>query len=158
MADLKPPEFLPPAVPTTAPAPKRRRIPRRVYDALDLIDAGKTITDAAKKIGWARETLSRRLSRPEVIEAQKIRTAKKIALGMGRAGTVMLECLESGSAKVRMDTATRLLAIGGISAVNSPQVSVNIELKAGYVIDLSEREPPAKLVGGVATIDAKPVE
>lgn len=50
-----------------------------------------------------------------------------------------------------------MLAIAGIKPATDPQLNVNIELKAGYVIDLSEPgEPAAKIVGGVAkVIDAK---
>jgi hypothetical protein len=52
------------------------------------------------------------------------------------------------------------LGISGIAPANKPQVNVNIDLKAGYVIDLSEPgQPEHKIVGGQATmIDAKPAE
>jgi hypothetical protein len=52
------------------------------------------------------------------------------------------------------------LGISGIAPANSPQVNVNIDVKAGYVIDLSEPgQPEQKIIGGVANvIDAEPVE
>ena len=60
---------------------------------------------------------------------------------------------------VALDASRHVLAIAGIKPPSdSVSVSVGIELRAGYVIDLSERdEPPVKIVGG-HVIDAKPVE
>jgi hypothetical protein len=46
-----------------------------------------------------------------------------------------------------------VLGASGIAPVNQPQVNVNIDVKAGYVIDLSEPgQLAAKRVGGVATV------
>jgi hypothetical protein len=161
------PDFAPPVpIPaTTAPQPKRKPIPRRVHDAIELLSAGNTITAASKRVGYARETLSRWLQRPEVIEAVKTRAARAVALGAGRASARLLELLESNSQKVALDAAKHTLAVAGIRPPADASVSVNIELKAGYVIDLTGRKPrteqiAAKVIDGEAgtVIDAKPVE
>jgi hypothetical protein len=51
------------------------------------------------------------------------------------------------------------LGVAGIKPASDQQVNVNLELRAGYVISLEEKDEPAKIGNGVAkVIDAKPVE
>ena len=50
-----------------------------------------------------------------------------------------IELLDCDSAHVRNDASTFVLGVAGIKPKSDPQVSVNIELKAGYVIDLTGR-------------------
>jgi hypothetical protein len=70
-----------------------------------------------------------------------------LTLTSGRAAARLSRLIDSGSERVE---ATRFsLGVAGIKPAADAQVNVNIELKAGYVIDLSERdEPAAKIVGG----------
>jgi hypothetical protein len=149
------------ALPTVPPQsePKRRRIPPRVRDAINELVYGreKTITAAAEKVGLSRERLSRALSEPHIAEHLRTSAAKVVGLASGRAAARLAELIDAGSEHVSFDASKHVLAIAGIKPATDPQLNVNIELKAGYVIDLSEPgEPAAKIVGGVAkVIDAK---
>jgi hypothetical protein len=153
-------ETAPPVVPSQ-PEPKRR-VPPRVRDAINELVYGraKTITAAAEKVGLSRERLSRALSEPHIADYLRTRAARVVGLASGRAAARLSELVDAGSEHVSFDASKHILAIAGIKPATDPQLNVNIELKAGYVIDLSEPDQPAaKIVGGVAkVIDAKPAE
>jgi ParB-like chromosome segregation protein Spo0J len=128
--------------PPSLPEPKQRPIPRKVHQAIELIATGraKTITAAAERVGYARETLSKHLSRPECIEAMKARAAKEVALGSGRAAARLNELMEGPSAKVALEATKYSLGVAGIKPADTAvNVNLGLELKAGYVIDLSGR-------------------
>jgi hypothetical protein len=160
MADLKSPEFLPPAVPTTAPQPKPRPVPKKVRQAIELLVNGdcRSITSAAKKVGWQRETLSRAFARVECREALRERAARAVAMGAGRAAARLNELIESASAKVSMDAVKFSLQTAGIGPAPGASVNVDIQIKAGYVIDLTGRKPRTeqiiepKIVEGAGTM------
>jgi hypothetical protein len=154
MADLKPPEFLPPAVP---PAPKMRKPPPKVRAAIEALVTGqvKSITAAAAKVGLARESLSRAFAQPHNRQALVSRAEREVALSSGRAAARLRELIDSASAKVSMDATKFSLQCAGIGVAPGASVNVNIELKAGYVIDLSEPgQPEQKIVGGVVDTPA----
>jgi hypothetical protein len=44
------------------------------------------------------------------------------------------------------------------SGTNQPQVSLNVEVKAGWIIDLSEPGQPAEKIVGGEVIDAKAID
>jgi hypothetical protein len=157
-------EFSSPAVmPTTAPKPKARPIPRTIKDALETMLSGKArnLTQAAKSAGISREYLSRTLSaRPGVVQYARDKAARVLGIGASVAAAKMLELLNSSSSRVQFESSRFVLGAAGIGVARDANVnvSVGIELKAGYVIDLSEPgQPTAKIVVG-AVIDAKPVE
>ena len=53
------------------------------------------------------------------------------------------------SEQVQYRAAEFALEANGIGPVNQPQVNVNVELRAGYVISIEERDKPAeKIVDG----------
>jgi hypothetical protein len=86
------------------------------------------------------------------------RAAREVALSSGRAAARLNQLIDSTSQKVALDATKFSLGVAGIKPAADAQVNVNIELRAGYVIDLSERDQPAaKIVGGVV-IDAEPPE
>jgi hypothetical protein len=161
MADLKPPDF---SLSTTAPQPKKARpIPRAVTQAIELIATGKvkSIQTAANHIGMERSTLSKRLSRPECIAAMRARAQKEVALGAGRAAARLNELIDSASGKVSIEAVKYSLGVAGIKPAGDAQVNVNLELRAGYVLDLREPDAaPAKVIDHEAgqVIDAKPIE
>jgi hypothetical protein len=161
VTDLKPPEIAALPVPTTAPQPKLRPVPKKVRQAIEHLVNGdcRTITAAAKKVGYERETLPRYFARVECREALRERAARAVAIGAGRAAARLNALLDSSSQRVALEAAKFSLGVAGIKpAADNVSVNIGLELKAGYVIDLSERgQPEMKIVGGVAkVIDAKP--
>jgi predicted DNA-binding protein (UPF0251 family) len=138
----------------TAPPPvvrreKTRVIPKRLKEAIELLQRrGMTITAAAERVGMARETLSRTLGEEHVRKFYHQKAERAVAVAKIRASARVGELLDSESDKVSLDAAKHVLGIAGISPKNDARVSVNIELKAGYVLDLREPgdERPMKIV------------
>lgn len=82
-------------------------------------------------------------------------------MSAGRASARLTQLLDSSSQRVALD-ATRLAlqAVGVVgSGQNNVSVNVGVELKAGYIIDLSEPNGQMRIVADPAkVIDEKPVE
>jgi phage terminase small subunit len=121
-----------------------------VREAIDHYVSGRarTITAAAKKAGLSREYLSRSLSQPHVAAFLRDKASRVVALGAGRAAARLNQLLDSKSEHVSLDAAKFSLGVAGIKPASDAQVSVNIDIKAGYVIDLREHgdERPMKVV------------
>jgi hypothetical protein len=168
MADLKSPDFAPPApaLPTTAPKPKQRPIPNTVHAAIDALLNGSAtnLTQAAKVAGCSREYLSRFLSkRPDAVTYMQQRAARVLGVASTVAAARMASLIHAESEHVSFRAAEHVLGVSGIAPANQPQVSLSVELRAGYVIDLSEPGQPMKVVGGVVdtpapVIDAEPID
>jgi hypothetical protein len=47
---------------------------------------------------------------------------------------------------VRDRASSFVLGLAGIQPAGSPSVSINLEVKAGYVIDLSDDPPPLRVI------------
>ena len=82
---------------------------------------------AAEAAGLARESLSRALSKPHVAELMRTKVLRSLAMARDRASTFVL-------------------GLAGIAPETTPSVNVNINLKAGYVIDLSDDPPPMRTI------------
>jgi hypothetical protein len=79
-------------------------------------------------------------------------------LSSGRAAARLNQLIDSTSQRVALEATKFSLGVAGIKPAADAQVNVNIDVKAGYVIDLSEPgQPEQKIVSG-EVIDAKPVE
>jgi hypothetical protein len=88
--------------PPTAPiAPLR--ITKKVRAAIGLMVSGecKTQTEAAEKVGLARESLSRALSKPHVHEHLRQQTVRRLSIAAAGAGHTKVELLDSDSEIVR---------------------------------------------------------
>jgi hypothetical protein len=122
-----------------------KHISKKVRAAIDAMVSGecKKICDAAAKVGLARESLSRALSTPHVAEHLRQKVIRHLAIAGMRAGATKVELLDSASELVRDRASTFVLGLAGIQPATNPGVSVNLEIKAGYVIDLSDDPPPA---------------
>jgi hypothetical protein len=125
----------PPAVTPVAP----RRISAKVRRAIDLMATGecKKICDAAEKVGLARESLSRALAKPHVVEHMRQRAVRTIQAAAARAAEVKAELLDCGDSMARDRASTFVLGTAGIGPATAPSLSINLEMRAGYVIDLS---------------------
>ncbi len=131
----------PPGDVPDAPAPsKRMRIPKAVRHACDLIADGevKTIKAAAMRVGLSREHLSRMLSKDHVRVFLTRAASKTIAAAPLRASRRYVELIEAESEHVAAKVCDRILTSEGILRGDTTQVSVNVDVKAGFVIDLSE--------------------
>jgi hypothetical protein len=131
------------AGPPTEPIDKQLRITKRVKRAVELLATGecKLIKEAAARVGLHHDSLSRALSKPHVIEHMRMRALRTIQMAAGRAAEVKAELLDCGDSMARDRASTFVLGTAGIGPTTAPALSVNIEIKAGYVIDLSD--PPA---------------
>jgi hypothetical protein len=133
--------------PTESPEPAKR-VSKRVKDAIEALVTGqaKTITAAAEKVGMARESLGRALDRPHVAELMRTRTIRRLAQASARAGAVKEELLDSENELVRDRASSFILGLQGIAPASDPTVAVNIEVRAGYVIDISDDPPPMRTI------------
>jgi hypothetical protein len=129
-----------------------RKPPPKVRAAIEALVTGqaKTTTAAAKKVGLSRERLSRAFGEPHNAEALRTRAAREVALSSGRAAARLSQLIDSASQRVALEATKFSLGVAGIKPAEDARVNVNIELKAGYVIDLSEPDRPMKVVGGDA--------
>ena len=130
--------------PTPDAAGTPRRISKKVVAAIDLMVSGecKKISEAAEKAGLARESLSRALSKPHVAEHMRAKVQRSLAMASARAGATKVELLDSANEMVRDRASTFVLGLAGIQPDSNPSINVNIEVKAGYVIDLSDDRQP----------------
>jgi hypothetical protein len=135
---------------TPAPAEPlpARRISKKVRGAIDLMVSGdcKKICDAAAKVGLARESLSRALSTPHVAEHLRQKVLRHLAIAAARADYVKGELLDSDNAIARDRASSFILGLAGIQPATNPSVSVNLSIRAGYVIDLTEDPPPMRTI------------
>jgi hypothetical protein len=136
------------AGPPTKPIDKALRITAKVRRAIDLMATGKCklITEAAAEVGLARESLSRALAKPHVIEHMRQRALRTIQMAAGRAAEVKAELLDCGDSMARDRASTFVLGTAGIGPATAPSLSVNIEMRAGYVLDLREDAPPMRTI------------
>jgi hypothetical protein len=129
--------------PDVAPGPQKR-ISKKVRAAIDLMVRGecKKICDAAAKVGLARESLSRALSTPHVAQHLREKVLRHLAIAAARAGYVKEDLLDSDNDLARDRASSFILGLAGIQPATSPSLNINLEVKAGYVIDLSDDRPP----------------
>jgi hypothetical protein len=128
-----------PALPTA----KRKPPPKRVREAVRLLVEGncRTIADAARKVGFTREHLSKSLTKNSWYMAERIQ--HHIAIGGARGAARMVELVNMAeSEKIIFEAAKFLLGVAGVRAQEAASINVNIGLQAGYVIDLSEPGEP----------------
>ncbi|MGM4877981.1 hypothetical protein AB7645_43035 [Bradyrhizobium sp. 956_D2_N1_5] len=140
----------------TAPATVRpedkparpKPISAKVREATASMVAGdcKTVTAAAEKVGITREHLSRELSKPHVAAFMHQKVQRNLAIAATRAGAVKVDLLDCDHALVRDRASSFVLGPAGIQPSSQPSVNVNIEVRAGYVIDLSDDPAPAPKV------------
>jgi hypothetical protein len=105
----------------------------------------KKICDAAERSRSPRESLSRALSAPHVTEHLRQQTVRRLSIAAARAGSTKVELLDSDSEIVRDRASSFVLGLAGIQPAGTPSVSLNLEIKAGYVIDLSDDPRPAAM-------------
>jgi hypothetical protein len=86
------------------------------------------------------------LSQPHVAEHMRQRVLRHLAIQAARAGAVKGELLDCSNEMVRDRASTFVLGLAGIQPESNPSISVNVNIKAGYVIDLSDDPPPMRTI------------
>jgi hypothetical protein len=124
-----------------------RRVSPRIAEAVRLILTGEVRTQkaAAERVGMNAGHLSEALRKPHVRVFIERRTRETIANGTLRASARLVELIDASSEHVSADVSKHMLAIAGIKPTATPMTNVNINIQAGYVIDLSD-DPPAKVI------------
>jgi len=119
---------------------KIKRIPRRIAEVVHLLVTGecKTIKAAAERTGMHPNYVSGALKKPEIQVFIEQSARRTITNGLLRASARVNELIDAGSEHVSLDASKHVLAIAGIKPAADAQVSVNIDIKAGYVIDLTD--------------------
>jgi hypothetical protein len=131
----------------TSTGPKsiqQRRVSLRVRHAIDLLLTGqcRLKKDAAARAKLTPERLSRALKENHVVEYIAQQTRVLLAQSQAPAAATMLRLLDQAKSEhVQKDVAIHLLGINGHKPAADPAPVVNINIRAGYVIDLSD-DPP----------------
>ena len=136
-----------PPADVAAPGPARR-VSKKVIAAIDAMVTGecKNITEAAQKAGLARESLSRALSKPHVADLLRTRVLRHLAIAAGRAGATKVDLLDSDSEIARDRASSFILGLAGIAPASTPSISLNLEIKAGYVIAITDDPRPMRTI------------
>jgi hypothetical protein len=127
---------------------KERRVSPRVRHAVDLLLSGecRLKKDAAAKANLTPERLSRALKESHVIDYVTAQTRVLLAQSQAPAAATMLRLLDQAKSEhVQKDVAIHLLGINGHKPAADPATLVNINIRAGYVIDLTD-DPPMKTI------------
>jgi hypothetical protein len=126
-------------------AAKQLRITDKVRKACELLASGKakTQTEAAEQVGMARESLGRALAKPHFVEHMHQRAVRTIQMAAARASEVKVELMDCGDSIARDRASSFVLGTAGIGPAAGPSLNLNIEIKAGYVIDLTDEPQPA---------------
>ena len=126
--------------PNVQPTAKPLRISARMRQALNhLATKGVNQREAAKLAGISEYHLSRQLKQPQIQVFIAQRARQNMQIGVLRASHRVLELIDAESEHVGLDASKHVLAIEGIKPRQDAQVSVNIDIKAGYVIDLTDQ-------------------
>ena len=134
--------------PPAEPVNKALRITEKVRRAIGLMVSGncKTISEAAERVGLARESLGRALDKPHVAEFLRQKVIRHLATQAARAGAVKGELLDSDNELVRDRASSFVLALADIAPASTPSLNVNVDVKAGYIVDLSEPHPTLRVI------------
>lgn len=119
---------------------RKQRISKAVLQVIDLLETGecKTRKAAAIRAGLHPDYVSRLLKKDHIRVFMERRARQTIVEALPRATFRMVELLDAKSEHVAADMSRHIAAIGGIKPAEQAQVSVNIDVRAGYIIDVSE--------------------
>jgi hypothetical protein len=124
---------------TDAKPTRERRVSRRLAEAIRLLLTGecKTHKAAAERVGLNYTHLCEALRKPHVRVFIERRTRETISDGTLRASARLLELIDASSEHVSLDASKHMLALNGHQPPAGPGTQVNINFRAGWVIDLS---------------------
>jgi hypothetical protein len=118
---------------------KPKRIPPKISQIVDWLVSGacKNQQAACERANLDPSYVSRELRKVHVRVFMERRARESIANGLLRASARVNELMDASSEHVSFEASKHVLAIAGIEPSTDAQVSVNIDIKAGYVIDVS---------------------
>lgn len=130
---------------------KEPRISTKLRKALYLLETGACSTQraAAERAGMSEFQLSRRLREPQIQVFIARRRSENISVGSLRASRRFVQLIDAGSEHVSAQVSERILRSEGVLKTDGHQVFVNIDIKAGYVIDLTDE--PKRSIGAELT-------
>jgi hypothetical protein len=132
----------------TDPKPaKPARVPKRIAQFVELLISGECRTQkaACDKLKLDPSYASKQLRKVHVATYLEQQTRVALARSQAPAAATLFRLLDQAASEhVQKDVAIHLLNIAGHKPKADAQLSVNIELKAGYVLDLRDepRQPP----------------
>jgi hypothetical protein len=127
---------------TEAKPLRERRVSKRIAEAVRLLLTGECRTQkaAAERVGMSPTYLSEALKKPHVRVFVERRTRETIANGTMRASARLVELLDATSEHVSLDASKHMLALNGHQPPSGPAANVNINMTAGWVVDLRTDE------------------
>lgn len=129
-----------PAAPAPAKPARERRISRTLVKTIACLEDGTCDTQkaAAERNGLSEGYLSRALKQVHVQAFIARRRAENIAAGSLRASRRFVQLVDAESEHVAAKVCERILVTtGDLKSEHASQVSVNVDIKAGYVIRLA---------------------
>lgn len=122
---------------------KDLRISKRIRQVVELLVSGacKTQKAAADRLDLHPDYVCRELKKPQVRVFIERSARESLANGTMRASARAIELLDAESEHVSADMTKHMLAIAGIKPRADAQVNVNVDIKAGYCIDLTDTQP-----------------
>jgi len=131
---------------------KTPRVPKRIVQLIELLVNGqcRSTKGACEQLKLDPSYASKQLRKIHV--ATYLEQQTRIALSRSQApaaATLIRLATHASSEHVQKDAAIHLLNIAGHKPRAEAQVSVNVEIKAGYVLDL--REPEMKTIDAQVT-------
>jgi hypothetical protein len=118
-----------------------KRISKQLAAALKLIEDGAvaSIQAAATRVGFHPSYLYEALRKPHVQAFLAQKKRQNLAAAALRGSQRALELVDSPSERTSIEATKLVLGIDGFHADAAPRVSVAVDIRAGYVIDLSQR-------------------
>jgi phosphoenolpyruvate carboxylase len=103
-----------------------------------------TVTAAAERAGLSREHLSKMLSQPHIRAFLTRKATETIRTASLRASTRLVELIDAKSEHVAAQVSERILTSEGILKSDQHAIAVNVDVKAGFILDL--REEPHRTI------------
>jgi alkylated DNA nucleotide flippase Atl1 len=138
-------------VPAQRPA-KRMRISPRIQEAIRLIATGtvKTQRAAAERVGMSETHLCTMLARPQIQALIARKASETIRTAKLRASHRLVELIDANSEHVAAQVSERILTSEGILKSDQHAIAVNVDVKAGFILDL--REEPHRTIEHVPSV------
>lgn len=125
----------------TSAAPPTRLPSPRVRQAIALLLSGevKTQKAAAVRVGVRAEVLSRSLATMHGQAFLARETRRAINHAQAPAAATLVKLLNAKAERVQAEVAAKLLAIAGIKSDDTTRVAVGVDVRVGYVVNLSDK-------------------